>query len=237
MSTITNRFGAKAIIATLATLAVSGATINSAKAQSLTPGTMITPSVTFSGSDLGTLLDSQQNDVNFVFGGETLNFTARSAVYQNTNGTLDFLYQLVNAPTSSNSIGRFTVSLIPLETQTSIAFSSDDVDGTGIFSSGTFVPDGADRGPSGSPIGFDFRAGGNGRILAGGTSAILRVRTDATNFQPGRFAVINGVAASTGSFSPSPSGGVSIVNAPEPASLTLFAPLAFAGLALARRKR
>lgn len=227
-------------VAALALLAGASA----AQAQTLNNGERITPSWQFTSADLGTLLAEQEVPGFATFNGLTLDYLARSAVYENSEGTLDFLYQVVNNGASTDNIGRITVAIFPEDVTSDIYIGvpGEDVDGAGVFTTGrTDQPDFVDRDLDGSPIGFSFLSSGNGRLSPGEVSPVFLVRTNATEFKLGPFSVIDGVSHTVAGYapkSPSMSGGSGDV-VPEPGTMALLGTglLGMAGIALRRRSK
>jgi hypothetical protein len=160
----------------LITIAVLSAGILSARATPLVLGQNAAgpANANFFG---GTLLASLSTPV----ATPTFTGTARSAVYQNAGGTLDFYYQFFNSGPDDNIVDG---SLI----------------GAG-FVNGTVDSDQADRGlnPVFNSIGFDYQAG---MFTPGTTSLALVVRTNATAYAAGTFSVIDGSTSTTPSFQP-----------------------------------
>ena len=200
----------------------------------LAPGTAIVP-MTATGT-LGTLLASNSQDF-FVDGASSdIQGTLRTAVFQDADGTLDFVLQVTNtAPTAVGfgSFGRLTTGNFA-SFLTSVGFFTNDADGAGLFTAGLESPDFADRGADGEVIGFDFLATGGGKIAPGETSSILVISTNATNFAAGDTSVINGVAFSGRGFRPVAPNNV----IPEPGTMALLATglLPMAGAIIRRRR-
>ncbi|MEC5217163.1 hypothetical protein RCH09_002120 [Actimicrobium sp. GrIS 1.19] len=161
------------------------------------------------------------------FGGTLLNFvatpvstpsysgTARSAVYDNGNG-LDFYYQFVNNPGSQSSIERLTGfnygNLAVDAFQTANSF--------GPFSTGTQSSDSVDRGAFGV-IGFNFLPLDAAQILAGSTTNLQILRTNARAYTNGAFGILDGFAANGVGFAPD-TGSVPAVPEPEPWALIVI---------------
>lgn len=215
-----------------------------AQAQTLNNGEVITPTWQFTSSDLGTLLAEQEVPGFATLNGRTIDFLGRSAVYQNSNGTLDFLYQVANNGASTDIIGRISVAVFPQDVTSDIYYAApgQDVDGAGIFT-GTpaKVADFVGRESDGATIGFTFLADGNGRIKPGESSSVFMVRTNATEFTIGPYSAIDGVAATVPGYvpvTPSLSGGAGNV-IPEPGTMALLGTglLGMVGIALRRRKK
>lgn len=125
--------------------------------------------------------------------------TARMAVYDTGSG-LDFYYQFSNDAASTTGLERFAafdfsaLAPTPIDVyQTSAAF--------GIFSAGTEYADYADRTANGV-IGFSFVPNGQSKINPGTTSFTQIIRTNARDYKPGNFALIDGYSANAVAFAP-----------------------------------
>jgi hypothetical protein len=125
--------------------------------------------------------------------------TARMAVYDTGSG-LDFYYQFTNDATSKTGVERFAaydfsaLAPSPIEVyQTNAAF--------GIFTAGTEEADYADRTAKGV-IGFSFVPNGQSKINPGTTSYTEIIRTNARDYKPGNFALMDGYAANATAFAP-----------------------------------
>lgn len=164
----------------------------------------------------GTLLDTAITNIsNFGYNG-----TARAAVYDSGSG-LDFYYQFSNNASSLHGVERFSfydftslnAELIDVY-QTATAF--------GIFVTGTESSDYADRTNFGV-LGISFVPNGFSKIDPGTSSYIQIVRTNATEYMPGYFGLLNGFGDNAAGFAPTVAAVV-----PEPGS----APMLLAGLGL-----
>lgn len=183
-------------------------------------GSMAGPSnTTFQG---GTLLASNSVPVaTATFAG-----LASSAVYRNVAGFLDFYYQFADTGGLDN-LGR--LSFFNYDNFTTNVFVI--LDGSllgGSFLNGLVNPVSVQRGASltTNAIGYDYAPG----FVAGSTSRALLIRTNATNFMPGTFSVIDGSTSTTASFAPAAA-------VPEPETYALFmAGLAAVGFMARRRK-
>jgi hypothetical protein len=152
------------------------------------------------------------------------NGIARTAVYDTGTG-LDFYYQFTNNTSSKNGVERFTGydfsslgAAIVRVYQTDAAF--------GAFTAGTEMADYADRSALGV-VGFSFVPNGQSKINPGTTSFTQILRTDARDYQPGNFGLLNGVGDNAVGFATA---------VPEPETYAMF--LAGLGLmgTIARRR-
>jgi hypothetical protein len=128
---------------------------------------------------------------------------------------LTFVYQLVNAPNSGDSIGRLTVS--------SFDNFLTDVSYNPTLPVGGTPPTLITRSANGQVMGFDFVSPALAPNTAG---ANLVVQTNSTQFNPTFASVIDGSTAQVASFAPLP--------VPEPSAV---AALALSALAIVRRRR
>jgi PEP-CTERM motif len=186
------------------------------------PGDTVTACIA-NGQGPGTLLASLSAP--FVSSLGTDSGTLLSAVYREAGGTLDFYYQVSLNRTAPNcgTGGQPGCDPISRETDTNfstsltqLAFRTDGSTLGGGFVDGNTDPQTADRNLApGNVIGFTFNgAPGFTPILPGGTSRVLIISTNATNFTAGNASVIDGGVSTVASFEPSAT--------PEPSSLLLF---------------
>ena len=169
----------------------------------------------------GTLVASNSVAVSSL----TFSGTANSAVYRNAGGTLDFYYQFTN--NGPADIGRLSFFNFDGFTTDVFNITNGSAIGAG-FVDGTVDSTTADRGASATnnAVGFNYAAGA---FLPGTTSLALVVRTNATNFMPGTFSVINGSTSTTATFAPASA-------IPEPATMFLLG-TGLAGVAAKVRRR
>jgi PEP-CTERM motif len=187
-------------------LAASAILATPAMATDLPPDAVGVPFSPINAATRGTLLQSIESGTT---GATTYSGFLRSAVYQNTLGTLDFYYQVaitsINVGdevfnlTASNFMG-FTVDAL---------VDTTDFDGGGIFTAANNPnlqgPAGstttASRNGSGSVVRADF--GSNGLEAAGQTSATYIFRTNAINYDlGGTFTTQDGSVAQRANFQP-----------------------------------
>lgn len=184
----------------------------------------------FDGSTRGTQLVSSE------FSGQALTFGAifRSAVYQNTLGTLDFYYQVAHDGAGSTGANNIIQSFTAAEFdgfKVDAYYDPTDFDGMDMFTAennpGPFTST-ANRSFSGEVIGADFGANG---LNDHENTATYIFRTNATRYTEGTFGVIDGSALQGDTYAP-----MSAV--PEPASWALMiGGFAMAGMATRRSRR
>lgn len=172
----------------------------------------------------GTLLASSS------FSGQAFTFAAtfRSAVYRNTAGTLDFVYQVrhdgAGSLGSNNRVSGFTVAEFTGYLVNALRDGSDH-DGAGVFTAANNTIDGtgfttiARRSSDDVVLTADFRGnpinGAVNDLVQGETSTSYIFRTNARNFKVGTFGVIDGSTLSGLTFAPT--GAV-----PEPATWAMM---------------
>ena len=163
--------------------------------------------------------------------------TLESAVYKTTAGTLDFVYQYTNDPTSTAGISQTTGLSFAMgfccNSVDADFFSNGSALGSG-FVNGTAIPQLVARSAAPGIVvtwTYNFPTDATD-INPGQTGAVLVIATDATAFQTGTLGLIaGGTFTDVNVFEPAPAGGV-----PEPA---MFLPLGagLMGFALFRRRR
>lgn len=225
-----NRLLLAAAASTMALISVTPAS-----ATALLPDSVGVAFSAFDSTTRGTQLASLQTGTT---GATTYTGFLRSAVYQNTLGTLDFYYQVALASildgdevfnlTASSFMG-FTVDAL---------VDGTDFDGAGFFTAANNPnlqgPQGstttASRNGSGSVVRADF--GSNGLEAAGQTSATYIFRTNATSYVTnGTFTTQDGSVAQRANFAPTALGAV-----PEPTTWAMML-LGFGGIGFAMRRR
>jgi hypothetical protein len=178
-----------------------------AKAVVLTPGSaVLTPGTTALPG--GTVLTNETE----AFTGANFSGTIQLEVVKETGGTLDFYFQLSNSASSINAIEHLTT--------TNYAGFATDVDWTtnaapGITSSVGVLSTDATRLSSADTVGFDFVSTplGSGVLQPGQNSALLFIKTDATQYSAGGIALIDGSTSMVSAFAP--------VAVPEPGTWVL----------------
>lgn len=209
----------KAITGLMSVAALSAVAVGASFAAPLTPGgAQVVPTIT---TETGTLITSQTDPFTALSG--TYGGTLYSAVYKETGGTLDFIYQVKNNAGSTDALDRIAGgNFIGFNPD---AFYSTQAGGLGV---GTQAPNFAFETLSGG-AGFKFDTSGNGNLLAGTTSDVLIIRTSATNFVNSSEGVSDNTTTNVGSYSPASA-------VPEPASVVTFALGGLALLGLIARK-
>lgn len=146
-----------------------------------------TANVDYSATSFGGTLLAQA--VSYI-SNASYNGTARAAVYDTGNG-LDFYYQFTNNTSSKNGVERFTgYDFSSLGTSVVNVYQTDAA--FDLFVSGTEKSDYADRTNAGV-IGFNFVPNGLSKINPGTSSFTQIIRTNAREYQPGNFGLLNGI--------------------------------------------
>ena len=164
----------------------------------------------------GTVLASQSNPVTTPH----WSGTARAAVVRTggVGSTLDFYYQVTNATSSTDALGRVTGADFANVFSTNVFQTAQTATPFSIFLAGNQAASSGDRG-SGGVVGFNFAPGasGTGKIDPGETSDILIIRTNAKAFDTGVMGILDG----TGTFAPAyQAAGTPLVGPiPEPGTL------------------
>jgi hypothetical protein len=183
-----------------------------AKAVLLPPGSPPTAPDDFTSTNLAgaTELASITSMFTTTLGTTTGTITA-SVFHDPTNvlgsGDLTFVYQIHNNTTSLDDLFRGTATNFT-GFMTDVGFTSL---GLGIpgghFVSGSMSPSTVDRlNSSGDTVGFNFAG-----LSPGATSYALIIETNATEFAPGHFSVIDGGVATVDAFQPTvPDGGSTV---------------------------
>jgi hypothetical protein len=149
-----------------------------------------------------------------------LTFDLNSAVYLDPSNTfgagdLDFMYQVSNSASSSDSITRVTaINFTGFLTDVGFTTAGASLPG-GLFVNGTVAPQLVDR-LSAATVGFSFNAPLTLVIAPGETSTVLIIETDATQFTAGTANIIDGSVATVDAFEPASS------PTPEPVSALLM---------------
>ena len=208
-----------------------------ASASVLTPGTGGQVPDVFAGCSGCTLLASTDSGiVTGSFNGLVLNFDLVSAVYSDPSNTfgagdLDFMYQVTNEPTSTDSVGRVTATdFAGFLTDVGYTAAGATLPG-GIFVNGSVPPGLVDRNTA-STIGFGFAVPPLFALVPPDeASTVLIIQTNATNFTVGQASVIDGKATTIDALGPAAA-------VPEPISfLLLGGGLLALGLGHIRRSR
>ena len=197
----------KALLAASAAFAMVAAA-PAAQAIVLNPGASGSPDLLSLGA--GSTLVA--NTGSLSFSNSAFSGTIDEWVYKDTansfgSGDLTWIIQVVNSASSSDAIARVTAG--------NFATFMTDVGDNG----GANAPSLLDRDTPGHTIGFSWAA--TGGLLAGQTSDLLTIDTNASRFTTGTLAVINSQTSDLTAFEPSA--------VPEPATWAMML-LGFAGL-------
>jgi hypothetical protein len=189
------------------------------------PGDTVFASLVPPGTDPGTLLDMMLENYSFGTTAGVTSGTLRSAVFMNPSGTLDFYYQVANSGNSATAIARETnTNFGGWDTWT--GYRTDGSSLAGGFVDGTVAPVTADRDGAGLVVGFSFQPPDSAKILAGLTSNVLVISTNATAYTLGNASIIDGGTQTVQAFQP----------IPEPATLAMLGAGLIALAAFRRRK-
>ena len=181
------------------------------QAATLAPGATVAPDSP--GYTPGTVIATYNQTLSTNTENGLLSAELRQAVLRNSDGTLDFVYQVVNNGTSPDPFRRISTD----------SFANGQVYNTDVqayntlaiagFTTGTIGATSADRSTSGSVVGFNLSLATGASLSPGATSQIFVVRTNATSYAAGGTQLIDGgVLSFHGTFAPTP----------EPASLILL---------------
>nr|CAA9288515.1 hypothetical protein AVDCRST_MAG63-4156 [uncultured Armatimonadetes bacterium] len=145
----------------------------------LTPGSTVVPVPEI--TPLGTLLATHRDEGS---GGGFFPFyiTFRTAVYQDADGTLDFLYQITSR-SGSLAAGADVVNMTDFTGyDTSVSYYTADPDGLGFFQFGAQAPTTAFRPAGGPSANVRFFFTDAGAVDPGESSAVLVISTNATAY-------------------------------------------------------
>jgi hypothetical protein len=190
---------------------------------------------TFSASqDIRLLADNLNVNWSLGSGSAAASGTYTDAVYRNTAGTLDFVYQFTESSTSKVGITSTSgYNFATFTTDVGYVTNGAALPG-GIFMTGTVVPGAPNyitRSSDGSTITFAFSLSPSTNIGPGVTSSVLMVSTNATKFEAGAGGILASGTYNILGFQPT--------FVPEPSSLLpltgLF--LIMGGLVAIRRRR
>ena len=189
----------------------------------LAPGSGASLPDVFAGCAGCTLLASlNTGPVTSSFNGLVLSFDLVSAVYADPSNTfgagdLDFMYEVTNLATSTDSIGRLSaINFSGFATDVGYTTAGASLPG-GLFVNGSTAPGLVDRNTA-STVGFGFAVPPLSALVPPDqASTVLIIETDATKFRSGQASVIDGQATTVDAFGPA---GTTVT--PEPSSLLLL---------------
>lgn len=206
------------------------------RATPVTPGGTVFNDLFFASQDI-TLLAAHSGSWSTGSGSAASSGTYTDAVYQNTSGTLDFVYQFSNSSSSKVAVTSTTgYNFGNFFTDVGYVQNGASLPG-GIFVNGSTVtpgiPDTISRSGDGSTITFNFNVFSTAdNIGPGVTSAVLMVSTNATKFTSGAVGIIAAGTDNLVGFQPTTA-------VPEPSTLVPLGGLSLllGGMVTMRRRR